>query len=159
MVCIPYCISTIDDYAKDGGPGEVWHLCSFYHESLRTWVKTIVNKFAISNPSALILRVHALRSHLKLICEYELHSLPNKKLVAQRIMVKTTSKSNRPWSSIFYVIVYLLGYKIRTVLRHVLGLKPTTMRFQVLGIPPNFAGPFYWSFWACRTVSKFKICC
>ena len=26
----------IDDYAKDGGPGEVWILCSFYHESLRT---------------------------------------------------------------------------------------------------------------------------
>ena len=59
----------IDDYAKDGGPGEVWLLCSFYHESLRTWIKTIVNKFAISNHTALILAVHALRSYLKLICE------------------------------------------------------------------------------------------
>ena len=37
---------------------------------------------------ALILGVHALRSYLKLICEYEFHCLPNKKLVAQRVMVK-----------------------------------------------------------------------
>ena len=37
----------IDDYAKSGGPGEVRLLCSFYHESLRTGIKTIVNKFAI----------------------------------------------------------------------------------------------------------------
>ena len=53
-------------------------LCSFYHESLRTWIKTIVDKSVISNHMALILSVHALRSYLKLICEYELHSLPNK---------------------------------------------------------------------------------
>ena len=46
---------------------------------LRTWIKTIVNKSAISNHTALILGVHALRSYLKLICEYELHSLPNKR--------------------------------------------------------------------------------
>ena len=50
----------------------------FYHESLRTWIKTIVNKFAISNHTAMILDVHALRSYLKLFCEYELHSVPNK---------------------------------------------------------------------------------
>ena len=37
----------IDDYVKNGGPGEVWLLCSFYQESLRIWIKTIVNKFAI----------------------------------------------------------------------------------------------------------------
>ena len=47
---------------------------------MRNWIKTIVNKFAISNHTALILVVHALRSYLKLICEYELHSLPNKKV-------------------------------------------------------------------------------
>ena len=58
----------------------VWLLCSFYHESLRTWIKTIVSKFAVSNHTALILCVHALRSYLKLICEYELYSLPNKKV-------------------------------------------------------------------------------
>ena len=69
---------TIDDYAKDGGPGEVWLLCSFYNESLRTWIKTIGNKFAVSNHTALISGVHALRSYLKLSYEYELHSLPNK---------------------------------------------------------------------------------
>ena len=45
---------------------------------LRTLIKTIVNKFAISNNTALILGVHALRSYLKLSCEYELHSLPKK---------------------------------------------------------------------------------
>ena len=47
---------------------------------MRTWIKTIVNKFAISYHTALILGVHSLRSYLKLICEYELHSLPNKKV-------------------------------------------------------------------------------
>ena len=69
-----------DDYAKDGGPGEVGLLCSFYNESLRTWIKTIVNTFVISNHMALILGMHAHRGYLKLICEYELHSLPNKKV-------------------------------------------------------------------------------
>ena len=34
----------------------------------------------ISNHTALILSVHALRSYLKLVCEYELHTLPNKKV-------------------------------------------------------------------------------
>ena len=29
----------VDNYAKDGGPGEVGLLCSFYHEHLRTWIK------------------------------------------------------------------------------------------------------------------------
>ena len=42
-------------------------LCSFYHESLRTWTKIIVNKFAISNHAVLITGVHELRSYLKLI--------------------------------------------------------------------------------------------
>ena len=42
--------------------------------------RRLVNKFAISNYTALILCVHALRSYLKPICEYELHSLPNKKV-------------------------------------------------------------------------------
>ena len=36
-------------------------LCSFYHESLRTWIKTIVSKFAISNRKALIFGVHDLQ--------------------------------------------------------------------------------------------------
>ena len=61
----------------------------FYVVFLHTWIETIVDKFAVSNHTALILSVHAPRSYLKLICEYELHSLPNKKLVAQRIMVKS----------------------------------------------------------------------
>ena len=49
----------IDYYAKDDGPGEVRLLRSFYHEPLRTWIKIIVNKFAISNHSVSILGVHA----------------------------------------------------------------------------------------------------
>ena len=57
---------------------------------MRTWIKKIVNKFVISNHTALILGMHALRNYLKLICEYELHSLPNK-IAALSIMVKTTS--------------------------------------------------------------------
>ena len=68
--------------------------------SLCTWIKTTVNTFAISNHTALILRVCvclcALRSYLKLICEYELHSLPNKMLVAQRIMVKLHQGQTAP---------------------------------------------------------------
>ena len=43
-------------------------------------LKTIVNKFAIPNHTALISGVDALRSYLKVICEYELHGLPNKKV-------------------------------------------------------------------------------
>ena len=54
----------------------------FHHESLRTWIKTVVNKFAISNHTALILGVHALRSYLKLLCKYELHVLSNTKVGA-----------------------------------------------------------------------------
>ena len=41
-------------------------------------LKTVVNKFATSNHTALFLGVHALRSYLKIICEYDRHSLPNK---------------------------------------------------------------------------------
>ena len=56
----------IYDNAKNGGPGKVCLLCSFYHESLRTWIKTIINKFAISNHTVSISGVHAIRSYLKL---------------------------------------------------------------------------------------------
>ena len=48
--------------------------------SLLTWIKTIVNKFATSNHTALISDEQVLRSYLKLICECELHSLPHKKV-------------------------------------------------------------------------------
>ena len=47
---------------------------------MRTWIETNVNKFAISNHTALKLNAEALRSYLSLICEYELHILPNKKV-------------------------------------------------------------------------------
>ena len=70
----------IDDNAKNGVPREVRLLCSFYCESLCTWINTIVNKFAISNHTTLTLGVYALRSYLKLICKYELHSLLNIKV-------------------------------------------------------------------------------
>ena len=98
----------IDDYAKDGGPGEVRHLCSFHLESLHTWIKTIVNKFAISNHTALILGVHALRSYLKLICEYELQSLPNKKVSGAKDHGKNYIKVRPP------LVRYLLRYRLLT---------------------------------------------
>ena len=43
-------------------------------------VKTIANKFATSNHTALILSVHTLRSYMELIRKYELHILSNKKV-------------------------------------------------------------------------------
>ena len=64
----------INDYAKDGGLGEVWILCSFCHEPLRTWIKSNVNKFAISSHAALKLGEQALRSDLKITCEFQLRS-------------------------------------------------------------------------------------
>ena len=42
-------VYAIDDHAKDGGLGEVWILRSFCHEPLHTWIKTNLNKFAISS--------------------------------------------------------------------------------------------------------------
>ena len=68
----------------------------FGHEFLRTLIKTIVNKFAISNHTALILNVHALGSYLKLICEYELPSLPNKKVSAAKDHGKNHVKVRPP---------------------------------------------------------------
>ena len=55
---------------------------------------------------ALISGVRALRSYLKLICEYELQSLP-KKVSGAKDHGETTSRSDHLWSAIFCVIVYL----------------------------------------------------
>ena len=92
---------------------DFWLQIFGFKRSLLSLLKTIVNKFAISSHTTLILGVHALRSYLKLICDHELHSLPNK-TVAQRVMVKTVSRSNRTWSVIFCVIVYSKNPYIRT---------------------------------------------
>ena len=64
----------LDYYAKDGGPGEVTLLCSFYNKPLHTSIKTNVNKLAISNHMTLNLRIQALRRYLKQACEYETHT-------------------------------------------------------------------------------------
>ena len=79
-----------DDYANQ--------LRSDFYVSLRTWIKTIINKFAISNHMALILGVHALRSYLylKLICGHELHSLPNKKVSSAKDPGKNNIKVRPP---------------------------------------------------------------
>ena len=63
---------------------------------IRTWIKTNVNKFAISSHTALTLGVHAFRSYLKLICEYELDSLPNKKVSGAKDHGKTYIKVRPP---------------------------------------------------------------
>ena len=80
----------IDNYAKDGGPGEVWLLCSFYLEPLRTWIKIDDNKFAFSAHMALKLGRQTLKSYLKITSNFGFISHQIKKLVPQRIMVKTT---------------------------------------------------------------------
>ena len=113
MIKTNFGMKPTDDYPKntpkmaDQGRSDLY---SFYHESLRTWIKTIVNTFAISNHKALILDVHARRSFLKLICEYELYSLPNKKVSGAKDHGKTTSRSDRLWSAIFCVIVYCVMF-------------------------------------------------
>ena len=71
-------------------------MCSFYHESLCTSVETNVNKFAISNHTALKLDVQALRSYLRPICEYELYTLPNKKVSAAKDHGKNYMKDRPP---------------------------------------------------------------
>ena len=68
----------------------------FYHESLRTWIKAIVNTFAISNHTTLISGVHVLRSCLKLACEYKLHNLPNKKVSGAKNHGKNYMKVRPP---------------------------------------------------------------
>ena len=59
---------------------------------MRTWIKTIVDNFAISNYAALILGVYALSSDLKLICKYELYILPNKKVIPAKVHDKNYIK-------------------------------------------------------------------
>ena len=107
----------------DGGLGELRHLCSFYHESLCTWIKTIVNKFAISNYTALIRGVHALRSYLKLVCKYELHSLPNKKITAAKDHGKNNMKVRPP------LVRHLLRNRL-----FIEKLEVSDLGYQVIGI-------------------------
>ena len=52
--------------------------------------KIEVNKIAISAHMALKLGRHVLKSYLKITCEFQLRILLIKKLVPQRITVKTT---------------------------------------------------------------------
>ena len=33
----------IDDYAEDGGPEDVLHKCSFYHDTLRPYVLCLIS--------------------------------------------------------------------------------------------------------------------
>ena len=59
-------------------------MCSFYHEPLGNQIKTNVNKFGISNHTALKLAIQALRSYLNQTCEYELQILSNTKVSAAK---------------------------------------------------------------------------
>ena len=56
---------------------------------MRTWFKTNFN-------TALILDVQGLRSYLKLICEYEFHSLPNTKVSAAKDHGKNYMRGRPP---------------------------------------------------------------
>ena len=96
-ICIlPIYIARLTITLKMADQGRSDFYVVFSHDSLRTWIKTIVNKFAISNYTPLILGVHALRSYLKLICEYELHSLPNKKVSRAKVHDKNYIKIKPP---------------------------------------------------------------
>ena len=59
-------------------------------------IKTNVNKFGISNHTAFKLDVKALRNYLSLICEYELHILPNKKVSTAKDRGKNYMKDRPP---------------------------------------------------------------
>ena len=68
------------------------YFCVVFTMSLCTLelIQTLI-KFAISSHTAVKLDKQALRSYLKLTCEYKLHiSYQTEKLVLQRIMVKAT---------------------------------------------------------------------
>ena len=108
IVRSPWAVWSVDDYAKDDGPEAVWLLCSFYNEPLRTWIKTNVNKFAISNHTALKLDVQTLRNYFSLICEYELYILPNKKVGTAKDHGKNYMKDRQPLVRNLSVIVYYL---------------------------------------------------
>ena len=66
-------------------------------------LKKNINKCAISTHTALNLRIHALRSYLKLTCECELLTLSNAKVSAAK---DHGENYMRVKSAIFSVIVY-----------------------------------------------------
>ena len=72
---------------------------------------------------AFILGVRALRSYLKLICEYELHSLPNKKVSGAKDHCKNYIKVSPPLVRHLLRIVYWSLFSI-PVLRGRKGLQP-----------------------------------
>ena len=59
-------------------------------------LETNLNKFTISNHTALKLDIQALSSYLRLFCEYELYSLPNKKVSAAKDHGKNYMKDRPP---------------------------------------------------------------
>ena len=75
-----------DSYSEDDGPGEVRLLCSFSHESLHTSVETNINEFASFKSYGFEIRC---TRYLRLICEYELYILPDKKVSAAKNHGKT----------------------------------------------------------------------
>ena len=56
--------------------------------------------------TTLILGVHALRSYLKLVCEYELHNLPNKRVSGAKDHGKNYIKVRPP------LVRHLLRYRL-----------------------------------------------
>ena len=110
---------------------------------MRTRIKTIVNKFAISNHTALILGVLALGSYLKLICEYELRSLPNKKAggakdhgknymkvrppQVRHLLRNPLSKQNKKLNAIFtFLLIIFEIFQLCSRIRYCLVVKNTT---------------------------------
>ena len=80
--------TSIDNYAKDGGPGEVRRLCSFTMSLWTLELKQTVNKSAISGHTALKLGEQSPKSYLKITCEFQLHILPNEEVCAAKDWLK-----------------------------------------------------------------------
>ena len=133
----------IDDYAKDGRQGEVWLLCSFYHEPLQTWIETNVNEFAISNHAPLKLAVQAVRSYSSLICEYELYILPNKKVSTAQDHGETYMKDRPPL--VRHLLRNCLTYFLECVKIILECLKLSRPRLWPLSRPYCFQSMFLYS--------------
>ena len=84
-----------------------------------------VNKFAISNHTALKLHVQALRSYLSLTCEYELYILPNKKVSTAKDHGKNYVEDRPPLAR------HLLRNYLLTIRRIICLVSPGKLKYRL----------------------------
>ena len=90
-------------------------MCSFHHEPLHTGIKTNVDKFAFSSHATLIIGTQALRSYLRLTCEYEHHTLQNAKVSTAKDHGENYIKNRLPL--VYHLFANLLNHLLRLVLK------------------------------------------